>query len=112
VSGLYATAGNGDSIGGDELKARRSLPQVIIKREHRCFFHADAAAAQPAIGDRRRRESARAFVLLPDTHFGGEAELLTEAAFFKRWTNDDRLAFCGMRIPSNLSLGHQCTPVK
>src|SRR5262249_33563504 len=92
VQGLDAAAGDGNRIGGNELKSRSSLPQMIVKGEQGSFFDADAAGAQTMIRQQRCRQLCRALVLLPDVHFGRETKLLTEAAFFKSRANHQWVA--------------------
>ena len=65
---------------------------MVVKREWRRLFHADAARSNPAIRQRRRRDFRGALVFLPRAHFRRELQLFAHAPFFERWHNDNRLA--------------------
>src|SRR5262249_13086926 len=66
---------------------------MIVKREHRRFFHADAPSPHSPLGQRGRRELRGALIFLPDAYVGREAELLAKAPLFKRGANYNRIAF-------------------
>src|SRR5580698_7500286 len=94
-----AAAGDGDGIGGHVFKSRSCRAQVIGIREVSCFFDAEPAGANALISERARGELCGTLILLPNSNFDGEAQLLAKTPFLEAGTDEHRFAFTWQNEP-------------